>query len=290
MSSAATSAAANVGRRPSALWWALLAAFAAAPFGIGWAGNDQRPASAYPWLTPPPMVPAVAEAVVIIDDLGDDLKAGRRTLALPGAVTVAVLPHTPYGRRLAEEAAASGREVMLHMPMQAKNGLDPGPGALTLDMDESQVRRELRRALRNIPHARGVNNHMGSLLTRHPGHMAWVMDELRTAGGFYFIDSRTSARSVALNIAAEHGLGHARRHVFLDSSREPEEIRRQLESLVVQARRWGAAVAIGHPYPETLEVLERELPRLKRQGVRLVPASRVAQPPILKEVSQWVSE
>lgn len=214
---------------------------------------------------------------VVIDDLGDHLAHGQRTVDLPGPVTCSVLPHTPHARRLAEACHRSGKEVMLHLPMQAKNGADRGPGGVDIDMDRPAVEQAVRRDLDAVPHACGVNNHMGSLYTRHPGNLRWVMDSLRDQGDYYFVDSRTTPRSVAEQIAREAGVPATRRHVFLDHDRDPEVIRHHFRRLVRHARRHGYGLAIGHPYPETLAVLEEMLPELARAGIKLVPASRLVE-------------
>jgi polysaccharide deacetylase 2 family uncharacterized protein YibQ len=121
-----------------------------------------------------------------------------------------------------------------------------------------------------VPYARGVNNHRGSLLTRHPGHMRWLMEEIGRQDEWFFVDSYTTHHSVALTVAREHNVPAARRDVFLDSSRDPASIERAFERLKAIARRDGAAIGIGHPFPETLDFLEAALPRLEAEGIRLV--------------------
>lgn len=217
--------------------------------------------------TPPPLVS------IIIDDLGDRLEHGMQVVELPGAVTCAILPGTPYGRRLADAAHRGGKEVMLHQPMESVEGKALGPGALTLDMTHEEFVHTLRANLAAIPHVRGVNNHMGSLLTRHPGHMAWLMDELQRHGGLYFIDSRTTRKSIAPLIAVEYGLPVANRNIFLDHHPDRAFIMAQFRRMMRQAHEAGTAIAIGHPYPETLAVLRHLLPELKANGIRLVPVS-----------------
>lgn len=212
---------------------------------------------------------------IIIDDIGDRYEYGRRALELPGALTYSILPHTPYAAHFARQAHAGGREVMLHLPMQAENGKRLGPGGVTLDMTEQAFRRTVREDLAAIPHVRGVNNHMGSLLTRHPGHMDWLMSELMAQGGLFFVDSVTTVRTVASHVALEHGMANTRRDVFLDSDPAPESVRRQFVHLLSIARQGGSAVAIGHPYPGTLQVLAEVLPQLDSLGVHLVPVSQL---------------
>lgn len=212
---------------------------------------------------------------IIIDDMGNQLADGQRALELPGAVTYAFLPHTPYARRLANRAHVLSREVMLHLPMDAHGGNRLGPGGLTRHMTEGKLQETLVSSLAAVPHVVGVNNHMGSLLTRHPGAMQWLMKGLRDHGGLYFIDSRTSPVTVAEKVALENELPTASRDVFLDHVREPEAIRLQFLRLIQIARRHGKAIGIGHPYPVTSEILSQELAQLEAHGVQLVPVSRL---------------
>lgn len=164
---------------------------------------------------------------------------------------------------------------MLHQPMQAMNGKAMGPGGMGLHMTHEEMLETLRANLASVPYAIGVNNHMGSLLTRHPGEMAWFMAALKQHGGLYFVDSATSHFTVARKVAAEYGLPTTRRNVFLDNVREDKSIVRQFVRLIQQARTHGHALAIGHPYPETLSVLDRILPHIEQFGVRLVPVSEL---------------
>lgn len=216
-----------------------------------------------------PRTPAIS---LIIDDLGDRLVEGRRVVGLPGPVVAAFLPDTPHALLLSEAAHHSGKEVLVHMPMQAVNGTDPGRGALTLDMDEQQFHEAVMAALAAVPLASGLNNHMGSLITQHPGHMAWLMDILRDSQrDMLFVDSRTTARSVAVRLAREAGVAHLQRDVFLDHDPDPASILREFHRLLARARRDGTAVGIGHPYPQTVDMLEEQLPRLATEyGVELV--------------------
>jgi len=214
---------------------------------------------------------ALPRIAIIIDDLGDRMVEGQRAIALPGPLAMAFLPHTPNARVLAAAAVADGKEVMLHLPLQAVTGNDLGPGAITLDTTEAQFRRVFRENLDSVPGVVGVNSHMGSLLTRHPGHMTWLMDALLEAGGLFFVDSYTTSESVALQMAGEAGVPALKRDVFLDTDPDPAAIRFQFERLVRLAKERGTAVGIGHPYPTTLEVLEELLQHLDEYGVELVP-------------------
>lgn len=216
--------------------------------------------------------PAIA---IIIDDLGYHRYAGLRSVALPGRITVAILPHTPHARELAEAARAAGKQVMLHLPMQAAEMQRAlGPGGVNLDMNQAEFDRSLEASLDSVPHVQGVNNHMGSLLTMHPGHMGWLMHALRRRG-LFFVDSYTTHKSVALQLAREAGVPATRRDVFLDRSQDTGSIAAEWERLKARARRDGAALGIGHPFPGTLELLAQRLPELTREGYRLVFASEL---------------
>ncbi len=213
---------------------------------------------------------------IIIDDLGYHLANGKRAIGLPGPIAVSVLPGAPRAHTLARQAHAAGKEVLLHLPLQAHNDdARAEPVEIDLDMSRARVGATFAQALEAVPHAVGINSHRGSLLTRHPGHMAWLMHEIAARERLFFVDSFTTHRSVAIQIAEESGVEAVKRDVFLDPDRDPETVAREFERLKRLARQRGAAVAIGHPYPETLQLLERELPRLAEEGFELVSISEI---------------
>ena len=223
-----------------------------------------------------PALAAAPRIAIIIDDLGYRMPESLRAIKLPGPVACAILPGAPRAAELAHAANADGKEVLLHLPMDAAGSDDlDEPGQVTLDMSRARFASTLEGAFDAVPHAVGVNNHRGSLLTRHPGHMRWLMEEMRARSGLFFIDSYTTHLSVALQIAAENGVDAIKRDVFLDNDLEPESIERELERLKTLAAKNGFALAIGHPYEATLEILEREIPRLAEQGFELVPVSEL---------------
>lgn len=215
-----------------------------------------------------------AKLAIIIDDLGYNLPLGQRTTDLPGAFTIAVLPFTPHGRELAERAHKRGKEVMLHAPMSNHHSYPLGRGGLVSGMKQAEFLAVLRQNLANIPYIKGVNNHMGSQLTEQAEPMRWLMQELR-ARQLYFVDSRTSAQTQALIEAERIKLPSRKRDVFLDDKRDQQQIRQQLLLALQKAQQQGSAVAIGHPYPETLSVLKQIDPLLERYGVELVSVSRL---------------
>ncbi len=126
-----------------------------------------------------------------------------------------------------------------------------------------------------MPYARGINNHMGSLLTQREQPMRWVMRELRR-NDLFFVDSRTTGDSVAPELALEERVPHAVRDVFLDHERDETKIGRAFEKTIRIAREKGRAVAIGHPHPETVQFLEANVHRLRDMGISIIPASQMA--------------
>ncbi len=223
----------------------------------------------------PPAAPV--RVAIIIDDLGNVLDEGRRIAALPGPVACSILPLTPHSREIADLAHAAGKEVMLHLPLQSVGDMPLGPGAITLDMTESEIRETVAEDIKSIPHLAGVNNHEGSLITQHPGDMAWILSSVHAAGPYFYIDSYTSADSVAYEIAREQGVPAARRNVFLDDVNSEDAVKQQWERLLKLAHKYGFAIAIGHPRSATMKVLEEELPKLEAEGITLVPPSKIVQ-------------
>ncbi|WP_447810242.1 divergent polysaccharide deacetylase family protein [Pseudomonas putida] len=202
---------------------------------------------------------------IIIDDLGQSPERDNRTLALPGPVTMAIMPDTPHATDFARQAHKAGKTVILHMPMDPATG----PYAWHPDIAIEELARRLDAALVKVPYAAGINNHMGSRMTAQREPMAWLMGELQRRH-LFFVDSRTSAATVAAAEAQAHDVAHVSRDVFLDDVRTPEAIDAQLQQGITLARKQGSAVLIGHPYPQTLAVLESQIPRLKQLGIELV--------------------
>ena len=220
-------------------------------------------------LAGPPLI------AILIDDLG--LNAGRsaRVAALPGPLTMAYIP---YGEGLAEQvrlASASGHEIFLHLPMEPIDPtIDAGPHALLERLEPVAFAVELLWNLDRFSGYIGVNNHMGSLLTQDRRAMATVMDELHRRG-LLFVDSVTSAGSVAYDSAVAAGIPAARRDVFLDNTPELAAVLAQLDHLEAVARSQGYAIGIGHPHDATIAALSLWLPQARARGVVLVPASRI---------------
>lgn len=220
---------------------------------------------------------AQGHLAVIIDDIGYNLALGKRTADLSGDFTLAVLPFTPHGIELAERAHRRGKEIMLHAPMSNRHNYPLGRGGLMSGMQRAEFLTVLRQNIANVPHIKGVNNHMGSQLTEQAEPMRWLMEELKNRQ-LYFVDSRTSAQTQALIMAEKIQLPSRRRDVFLDDERSSSKIKYQLIRALKLARQRGSAIAIGHPYPETLAELERLQPLLEQYDVQLVKASQLMAP------------
>jgi len=211
---------------------------------------------------------------IVVDDLGDNYSRGLRAVKLPGDVTYSILPHTPYSKNLAARINRSGREVMLHLPMQPLGEENMGPGGLHHTMSKSQFIKTVRNNIASIPYIAGINNHMGSLLTQQSIQMNWLMDELNENNDFYFVDSYTHAGSVAFRTAQRLNVPSATRDIFLDHVIEAGEIDKQFLRLIKRARIFGSALGIAHPHMETLLALEYWIPQLAAEGIELVPVSQ----------------
>jgi polysaccharide deacetylase 2 family uncharacterized protein YibQ len=216
---------------------------------------------------------------LVIDDLGYmQPELVTRLCSLPVPFSVAVLPYQEFTRDSADIAHRLGKEVMLHLPMEPIGypgpGRDPGPNAILYNLPEPEVRRRVRMALDGIPHRVGVNNHMGSRITPDRTRMGWVLQELKTRK-LFFVDSRTEKDSVAYDVAEQLGIPAVQRKVFLDDDKAFPEMEKQWDRALKLAEKEGSVLIIGHIYPETVEALEKLVPRSKGQ-VRFVKASELA--------------
>lgn len=208
---------------------------------------------------------------IVIDDIGYNAKRDQQAIDLPGPVACAVLPYTPYTVKLANATKAAGKELILHLPLQAhQQPSKPELGFLTQDMGQQAFLAQLQKNLDALPPIDGVNNHMGSLLTTDAKRMGWLMQTLRQQPNLFFLDSRTTAASVAHTSAQHYGVPTTKRDVFLDDKPEATAIRQQYQRLLRLADKYGSALAIGHPYPSTMKVLHAELAKLDPSKYQLV--------------------
>lgn len=208
---------------------------------------------------------------IVIDDLGDNSIIAKKLAELPVNLTMAILPKTPHAQRISNWAHQNGHEVIMHLPMEASSRPDLlGPGAIFSNMDQNQITDIILENARSIPHLVGINNHMGSLLTRDVEKMTWVMSLAKTQN-WYFLDSKTSENSVAEDIALENGLPSLGRDIFLDHHLEsqkselPQIIEMRMKRALNIARQEGHVVVICHPYDETLEFFQKHLTTLEEK-------------------------
>ena len=230
--------------------------------------------------------PVIAESaaprpkiVIILDDIGLDPEAAERAFSLPGPISFSILPYAESAQALAEKAAAGDGDVMLHLPMEPHGDEDPGPNALRSDMSAGIFLRALQWNLSRFDNYVGVNNHMGSKLTANSAAMKTILGALKDSD-IYFIDSVTSKHSVAYSTGLQIGADILPRDVFLDPTPDSRDIvRRQLRLVEQIAMETGYVVAIGHPRPETLDVLGPWLTSVRARGFELTtPSALLAKP------------
>jgi polysaccharide deacetylase 2 family uncharacterized protein YibQ len=227
---------------------------------------------------PPRDLKQLPLVAIIIDDMGYDKKIAKKLSQLDGGITFSILPHSPYQKSVARLAHKNGLDTMLHLPMEPFEypQVDPGPGTLLTTMTPDQLIRTLENNLASVPHIKGVNNHMGSKMTAESSQLYQIFSILKKRN-LYFIDSRTSVKTVCKPSARLFQIPFAQRDVFLDHFQEPDFIRKQIKELIRIAQRHGHAVGIGHPHTITYEILREMMPELQKK-VKLVPASEIVHP------------
>jgi polysaccharide deacetylase 2 family uncharacterized protein YibQ len=214
-----------------------------------------------------------SQVALIIDDMGNN-QQDAQAFVLPANVAFAILPNKPLSKTFSNRAAAQQREVMLHMPMESLAGNNQEKNVLLASMRPHQIVHTLKIALSTVPDAVGVNNHMGSRLTQLSLPMSTMMKFL-SKQGLFFVDSRTTKYSKAEVIAKKNGVLSAKRNVFIDHTPSLEQIDKQFHRLLSLSKKYGYAVGIAHPYPQTLEYLKIHLDRLQQHGIELVKLSDI---------------
>lgn len=210
----------------------------------------------------------------VLDDWGYNLQALPLLKEIDRPLTLAILPNLPYSERIAEEAFAEGKEILLHLPMEPQRQLPAGKGRIDTAMSKAEIRQVLLLALGSVPYIRGVSNHQGSKATEDKRVMAAVMSSLKGTGYFY-LDSMTTAGSVAEEAARRYAVPFCRRDVFLDNLMTEEAIQERIDELKSLAKQNGSAIGIGHDKTLTLEVIRRNLPLLEREGILVVGLSEL---------------
>lgn len=220
---------------------------------------------------------SAGKLAIVIDDFGYRPRTENQVLAMPAALSVAVLPNAPHAREMATKAHQAGHEVLIHLPMAPLSKQPLEKDTLRPDMSSDEVERIIREAVNSVPYAVGLNNHMGSAMTSSLFGMQKVMQALERYN-LYFLDSMTIGNSQAMRAAAGTGVKVIKRKVFLDDTQNEADIRRQFTRAVELARRNGSAIAIGHPHPSTVRVLQQMLPALPAD-ITLVHASSLLNEP-----------
>lgn len=230
----------------------------------------EKPLVEPPGVVLPDTAIALPMLAIVIDDMGRDLKTLDALFDVGVPINVAVLPHLPRSKETAVAANKKGWDVLLHLPMepQVSEKNDPGKGALWTGMTPAEVRAQMSLDLDSVPFVVGVNNHMGSKFTEDGPLMREVIKDLKKRK-LFFLDSRTSAKTVASAMALEMGVPNIDRNVFLDNERDAEYVKARIAEAVRIAKKKGFSVAIGHPYPETIAALKQTLSGINKD-VRIV--------------------
>jgi len=218
--------------------------------------------------------PAFPVLAFIIDDWGYAVEAVDPLLAYPLPLTMAVLPHLALSEKVAQRASEKGHEVILHQPMEADSRLDLGPGGITVEMPPAEIAAQIEENLNSLPGVVGMNNHMGSKATADAAVMEEVLKVLKRRG-LFFVDSRTTAKTVAAGVAASLEIPYSENNLFLDNESEVEKIKEQIRKSISLAEKKGHAVAIGHVRPATAQAFWEMIPELLDSAVQLVPVSQV---------------
>ena len=212
---------------------------------------------------------------IVIDDVGHDDKIFRKFTELGVPITFSILPGERYSKYIAKEAGKLKYEVMLHLPMEPHGSWsNPGSHAILSAMSDEQMLRQLSEDLDAVPHAAGVNNHMGSLLTENDFAMRVLLEEIHKRG-LFFIDSRTSSQTVAYSVAKSIGVKSEDRDVFLDNKSDIAYIKGQIDTAIRIAKKKGEATVIGHAKAKTAAAIREKLPDFEKEGIELVTVSRV---------------
>ena len=216
---------------------------------------------------------------IVIDDFGYRPHYENQVLAMPAAISVAVLPNAPHAREMATKAHNSGHQVLIHLPMAPISKQPLEIDTLRPEMSSDEIDRIIRDAYNKVPYAVGLNNHMGSAMTSSLYGMLKVMQALERYN-LYFLDSMTIGNSQAMRAAQGTGVKVIKRKVFLDDTQNEADISMQFNRAVQLARRNGSAIAIGHPHPSTVRVLQQMLPTLPSDITLVRPSDLLNEPQV----------
>lgn len=218
---------------------------------------------------------------IIIDDFGNDMKGTEEILSLPVKLTVAVMPFLRTSEKDARMAHEKGHDVIIHLPMEPKQGKPEwlGPGAILSNMSDAEVREKVEAAIKNVPYAVGINNHMGSKITGNKRIMSVILDVCKEHG-LFFVDSKTNYHSIVGEICDEKGLPRLQNDIFLDDVHSVSHVTGQLRKVQERLQQQSLCVTIGHVGVgglKTAEALKRTIPEMKQRGIHFVGMLDLAQ-------------
>lgn len=229
-----------------------------------------------------PQQPVNGKIAIVIDDFGIDNPGTQQMLELGIPLTAAIMPNLMYSQKESELLHNLGYQIIIHMPIESKNGHPEwlGPGALTTNLSTQELRNRLNHSVEQIPYAVGISNHMGSKGTENPKIVAAIVETAKEHN-LMILDSRTSEATILAQEAKKAGVISGTRDVFLDNSADLNSIKKQLRLLITKAKTSGKAIGIGHVGPQgpnTARAIREILPEMTAQGIQLVPLSEILQP------------
>ena len=229
-----------------------------------------------PFLIPPAQNGATL--VFVIDDAGMNAEYTKRYASLPFPLTIAVLPKLLHSKDCAYIVRSSGKELILHQPMQSLNhNLDPGPGKISVDMSFSQISSIINENLAEIgPGVKGLNNHEGSEVTEDVLRIGAVLD-VCLENKIYFMDSRTTANTKAPQAALERDMTiFEKSGPYIDNIVSREAMLKEIYKSLEAANKNGSSIVIAHvdKSAEILpKLLEQMYPYLLKAGYRFATPS-----------------
>lgn len=229
-----------------------------------------------PFLIPPAQNGATL--VFVIDDAGMNAEYTKRYASLSFPLTIAVLPKLLHSKDCAYIVRSSGKELILHQPMQSLNhNLDPGPGKISVDMSFSQISSIINENLAEIgPGVKGLNNHEGSEVTEDVLRIGAVLD-VCLENKIYFLDSRTTANTKAPQAALERDMTiFEKSGPYIDNIVSREAMLKEIYKSLEAANKNGSAIVIAHvdKSAEILpKLLEQMYPYLLKAGYRFATPS-----------------
>ncbi|MBO1624270.1 divergent polysaccharide deacetylase family protein [Bacillus arachidis] len=223
------------------------------------------------------------KVAIVIDDFGNNMKGTERMLSLPIPLTVAVMPFLPSSKQDAVAAHQKGHEVIIHMPMEPIKGKKEwlGPNAITTNLSDREIENRIEQAIKEIPHAIGMNNHMGSKVTADERIMRIILSVCKKHGLFY-LDSKTNPNSVVPKIGKELGVPIVENQLFFDDVYTASHITKQAQLLIQRIKEKPVVVAIGHVGPPgeiTSRVIESSIPKVREHADFIFLSDLVLSPP-----------